>query len=302
MARMRINHKDTKDTKEGNGTPLNSDRSLLIRRRCHAGPNRFFVLFVSFVSLWFIIAGRTPAEAQSFGPPVPTQTMLVLLDKSGHPRFTLSSYVAEWENPFRITVRTFSPALLQVVSGQVRLNGDTSASPLFEATYSLDRHWAIGGWYNPIHDSAPQKVVQIADAQFGLGLSRDADLADFHVMYYAPHGLTAQIGYYRETGTYHLRESDLGNPPTYQTSSQDYSLVSWNLWVTERLDVRARGRVITPFVSFGWHPSTGLEHATSFLGGAAVTLNERISLSASVWLFDLSHTATRITGGVVYRL
>jgi hypothetical protein len=36
--------------------------------------------------------------------------------------------------------------------------------------------------------------------------------------------------------------------------------------------------------------------------GAGFSINDRLSLSGSVWLFDLSHTATRVTAGLEYRL
>ena len=49
-------------------------------------------------------------------------------------------------------------------------------------------------------------------------------------MYYAPHGLTAQLGYYRESGTVH----DRGPNPA---PARDYTLHSLNLWLTQRLDV-----------------------------------------------------------------
>jgi len=251
--------------------------------------------FVLFVSLWFIVFASPPACAQSFGPPVPTDLILVLLDKSGHARFTLGAYAAQWENPFRVTVRTFSPALGEVVSGKVRAIASTPASPLFEGTYALSGRWSVGFWYNPIRGERLRKSVQLADSIVDLNLERDTDLADFHVIYYAPRGLSAQIGYYHESGTIHDRSSA-------RLPDRDYTLLSWNAWVTQRLDVRARGRVITPFMSFGYHPSSSLEHATSFLTGAAITFNERISLSGTLWLFDLSRPATRITGGLVVRL
>ena len=254
----------------------------------------FVRAFVFVVSLWFVFAASAPACAQSFGPPVPTDLILVLLDKSGHQRFTLASYAAQWENPFRITVRTFSPALGEVVSEKVRVIASTPASPLFEGTYALSRRWSVGFWYNPIRGERLRQSVQLADVPVDLNLERDTDLTDVHVIYYAPHGLSAQLGYYHESGTIHNRA---GAGPT----GRDYTLASWNAWVTQRLDVRARGRVITPFVSFGYHPSSGLAHAASFLTGAAITFNERISLSGSLWLFDLSRPATRITGGLVVR-
>jgi hypothetical protein len=226
---------------------------------------------------------------------VPTELILVLLDKSGHTRFTLGAYAAQWENPFRVKVVTFSPALEEVVSQKVRATASTPASPLFEGSYTVSRRWSVGFWYNPIRSERLRKSVQLADSIVDLNLERHTDLADLHVIYYAPRGLSAQIGYYHESGTIHDRSSA-------RLPDRDYTLVSWNAWVTQRLDVRARGRIITPFVSFGYHPSTGLEHAVSFLTGAAVTFNERISLSGTLWLFDLSRPATRITGGLVVRL
>ena len=48
--------------------------------------------------------------------------------------------------------------------------------------------------------------------------------------------------------------------------------------------------------------SVVVNHASSILTGVAATFNERISLSGSVWFFDLSHSATRVTAGVVVQL
>jgi hypothetical protein len=241
-------------------------------------------------------------QAQSFGPPVSPDLLLVLLDRQGNVRFTLSAYNATWESPFRVRVDTFSYALLQPVSGQVSLIGEASASPLIEASYYLSRRWAVGLWYNPIHDSSKAKYVQIADVPLLVKISRDANLGDLHVMYYGPYGLTAQLGYYREDGTYHVQSRvPVPNSEVRKFSSDDTQR-SLNLWVSERLDVHAKRYLIQPFVSVGYHSSSSLNHAVSILTGVALTLNAKLSLSGSVWLFDLSHAATRITAGLVYRL
>ncbi len=81
----------------------------------------------------------------------------------------------------------------------------------------------------------------------------------------------------------------------------DYALKSWNVWVTQRLDVKWRERLVTPFVWAGYHTASELNRAVSLMLGVAVTFNEKLSLSASLWRFDLSNPATRITAGVVYR-
>lgn len=251
-------------------------------------------------------AVAVPTQAQSFGPPVPSRLILVLLDRAGNPRFTLSAYSAYWENPFRVTVRTVSDLRLSLgwdplVSRTVKLVGKRSASPLMESTYALSHRWAVGFWYNPIHDRGEPELVQIVDVPKVVALSRDADLGDLHVIYYGPRGLSAQVGYYYERGTYHVRTNDPVPNPRYQMQRADYKLGSWNLWLTQRVDARAGGRLITPFVSAGYHSSSSLRHAVSVLTGAALTFNERLSLSGSVWLFDLSNPATRVTSGLVYR-
>src|SRR5439155_16970338 len=70
------------------------------------------------VSLWCSFAGAGPARAQSFGPPVQADVILQFFDRQGHARFTLATYYALWENAFRVSITTVSPALIfQPVSG-----------------------------------------------------------------------------------------------------------------------------------------------------------------------------------------
>jgi hypothetical protein len=247
------------------------------------------------VSLWCNISGALPARAQSFGPPVQTDVVLQFFDRQGRERFTLAGYYAQWENPFHVSVTTVSPALnFQPVSGSFRLVGDTPASPLFEATYTISRHWRVGLWYNPIRGERLQKVVQVADVPIALDLERDTDMGDLHVSYYGPHGVSAQVGYYREHQELQDRSAE-HLPTTHATR------VSWNFWVTQRLDARVRGRLVTPFLSAGYHSASSLGYPVSLQPGVAVVLNEHFSLASSVWLFDLNHTYTRVTGGVEYR-
>lgn len=246
------------------------------------------VLFVPY--LYFCGAAR----AQSFFVSLPVEQAFVLQGGGRNLRLTLAAYAALWENPFRITVTTFSIPRGGLVSGQFRVIAETPASPLFEASYKLARHWSLGFWYNPIRGERLRKTVSVADVAVALDLTRDTDLGDLHLVYDGPRGLSAQVGYYRESGT--IRNAGTNAPP------RDYTLVSWNLWITQRLDVRLHGRIIAPFISAGYHPASGLDHAASILTGVSVALNQRISLSGSVWLFDLSHPATRVTAGVVVRL
>jgi hypothetical protein len=240
------------------------------------------------------VASR-PAQAQSFGPPVRSEVILEFFDSQKNVRFTLATYYANWENPFRTTIRTVSPALgFQPVRRKVRIIANTPLSPLLEGTYTISKRWRVGFWYNPIRGERIQKTVQVVDVPVSLNLERDTDLMDLHVTYYGPRGLSAQLGYYRESGTVHDRSST-------PVPDSDYGLVSWNVWVTQPWEVQVRRRLLTPFISWGYHPSSGLDHAVSLMTGAALSLNERLSLSGSVWLFDLSHAATRVTGGLEYR-
>ena len=114
------------------------------------------------------------------------------------------------------------------------------------------------------------------------------------MIYFAPRGLSAQLGYFRERGTINDRSAE-------RLPSTHYTGVSWNFWVTQRLDTRVRGRLVTPFLSVGYHPSSSLEYPVSLQPGVGVVLNEHLSVSGSVWLFDLKQAYTRVTGGVEYR-
>jgi hypothetical protein len=248
-------------------------------------------LFCSLVSLTC-----QPVQAQSFGPPVRSEVILEFFDSQHNVKFTLAAYYTSWQNPFRTTITTVSPALgFQKVSRSVRIVGDTPASPLLEGTYTISKQWRIGFWYNPIRGEKIRQRVQVVDVPVTVNLERDTDLMDLHVLYYGPRGLSAQLGYYRESGTI-MDRSATPQP------EKEYGLVSWNVWVTQAWEVRSRGRLLTPFVSAGYHPSSGLHHAVSLMTGAGFSINERLSLSGSVWLFDLSHTATRVTAGLEYRL
>ena len=246
----------------------------------------FFLLTFAFCS---------PARAQSFGPPVQTEVILQFFDRHGNARFTLATYYAQWQNPFRIGVTTVSPALnFQPVSGNFRLVGDTPASPLFEGTYTLSRRWRVGLWYNPIRGERLRKTVQVADVIIPLDLERSTDMGDLHAVYYGPRGLSGQIGYFRERGKVSDRSAE-------RLPSSSYTRVSWNFWVTQRLDAHVRGRLVTPFVSVGYHPASSLDYPVSLQPGVAVVFNDRLSASSSVWLFDLKQTYTRVTGGLEYR-
>jgi hypothetical protein len=230
---------------------------------------------------------------------VPTELVLVLLDREGNVLFTLSGFYTRWENPFKVPVTVFSELLDRPVSREFTLVADTPASPLIEGKYVLSRRWSVGFWYNPIRNERLRQTVRVAEVRYPLNLERDTDLADVHLIYSGKRGLTAQLGYYREKGTIKDLNGDLPR--------RDYRLTSWNVWLTQRLDVMVPGRLISdrldahfiPFISAGYHTSADLNRAVSVLTGFAITFRERISLSSSVWFFDLSNIATRVTAGLV---
>jgi hypothetical protein len=253
-----------------------------------------------------LLAFCPKASAQSFGPPVQTELILEFFDKEGNVRFTLAAYLANWENPYQVQVTVASPALASLglnpnVTGQFQLIGKATSSALFEGSYALDSRWSVGFWYNPVQDSSDQKVVQIADVIQGYETERDADMADLHFTYRGSRGLSGQVGYYYESARIKVRISDLQAVPTFRTQEANYTLGSLNVWVTQRLDVRAGRLLVTPFVSVGKHTSSQLKRAWSGMAGAGVTVNERLSLSGSVWWFDLDNPATRVTAGLEYR-
>jgi hypothetical protein len=252
---------------------------------------------IAFLALTLPSAVR----GQSFGPPLVNEVLYQLQDREGNPRVTVAAYMAQWQNPFKFKVTTellyLPPAddgRIPTLSTTFRLVADTPASPLFETTYRLGKRWSLGFWYNPIRGEHLQEQRLVAEQLKQLDLDKDTDLADLHLTYYGSRGLAAQIGYYRDHGIIHSQRL----PPR----RTDYTLTSWNLWLTQHLEVRARCYLLTPFVSVGYHPSGSLDHAVSLLAGLAVSLNERLSLSASLWKFDLADPATRITGGLVVRL
>jgi hypothetical protein len=207
-------------------------------------------------------------------------------------RLRVGAYLALWENPFLVDVPYTDPDL-NPMTRTFRLVPDTPPSPLIEATYRLNRRWSVGLWYNPIRGEQLRATVRVAGQARRLELERDADLADLHLLYTGPGGLSAQLGYYRERDRIRQRTTQ-GVIPI------DDTLVSWNFWVAQQLTARLRGCRLTPYVSMGYHAGADLGDAVSFQGGVALEISQRLKLSGSVWLFDLSHTATRVTSGLAY--
>src|SRR5207244_1528841 len=111
--------------------------------------------------LALLLAGTSgsPAPAQTFGPPIPTELVLVLLNREGSVRFTLATYYTQWENPFKIKETVYSRVLRMPVSSTFRLVASTPTSPLFEGTYVVNRYWSVGFWYNPIRGERLKKDV-----------------------------------------------------------------------------------------------------------------------------------------------
>jgi hypothetical protein len=251
------------------------------------------IVFVAGLLLAAVAAG--PARAQSFGPPLLGEVLYQLQDREGNPRLTLEAYSTFWRNPFEITLMRVAPGNPpRLATRTVRLVAHPAPSPLVEATYHLGGRWSLGFWYNPIRGERLSREVKVGGVPVDLDLTKDTDLTDFHLVYYGPRGLSAQVGYYREHGT--IRDQSSSPLPRL-----DFELQSWNVWLNGRLDVRSRCQILTPFLSVGYHPSAELRHAVSALIGIAVTVSDRLSLSASVWEFDLSHPSTRVTAGLLLR-
>jgi hypothetical protein len=221
-------------------------------------------------------------------------------------RFLVAAYYTQWQNPYRILVGgtslipTPTRSAPRMVSQTVRLTARTPASPLVEGRYSFGRPWgwSAGAWYNPVRGERLRKVVRFVDAPdvtIPLDLKRDATLMDFYVRYSTRRGLAAQLGYYRERGTVR-GQANPGSTPAI--GRQDYTLVSWDFWLAQQIERQAFHHPTALFIEAGYHPSAGLNHAVSLLGGTTISVNQRLRLSSSVWLFDLSHPSTRITAGL----
>jgi len=245
-----------------------------------------------------VLLSMGTAHSQALTPDVHPEDHLALPDVWKDGRFLLSAYCTWWQNPYRVTLSATSivPPPPHSVSRTVRVVGDTPASPVVEVTYAPSQHWRAGIWYNPIRGEHLGSHVKLApDQNVHLNLDRDVDLADLHVRYLWPHGLSVQIGYYREHGTVR------GDLNMVSQSGRDYTLVSWNFWLTKQLVRQVFRRPTILFFETGYHPSSGLNHAASLLAGSAISLNGHLRFSSSVWLFDLARPATRITAGFAYQ-
>jgi hypothetical protein len=287
-------------TAAGDHHPRRKNRAL--QDGGQAGGERSGMLRLLLLFLLLACCSTAPTGAQSFSP-VGSMVFVELRDRHGNSRFTLATYATQWptSTPWTIRLTTFNFETLEIVSATFRGFADNRpVSPLMEAVYLLSPRWSVGFWYNPIRGEQLHRRVQLPnfDQAVDLNLQRNTDLADLHLIYHGPRGLTGQVGYYRENGTLWRRDIP-------ERLSGDYVLQSWNLWLTQRLDVRWRNRLITPFVAVGYHTASDLGRPLSAQLGLALTMNERLSLAASVWWFDLSDrppgTSTRITTGLVYR-
>jgi hypothetical protein len=242
----------------------------------------------------FLVGWLSPAQAQSFGPPLLGEVIYQLQDREGNVRFTLGAYAAQWQNTLRATV-TIQFANTTPMQRTFR-GGSTTFGPLLEGTYSLSRHWSIGFWYTRISNDRLTRVIPI-DGQLPrlVDVEREGDLADLHVVYQWPQGTSAQVGFFYDRSTIHFRSPS--------QPDRRVTLRSWNVWLTQRLDVRARCWLITPFISAGYHPGPDLEDAKSIFTGIALTFDERISLSGSVWWLGITRPdpLKRVTVGLVYR-
>jgi hypothetical protein len=237
-------------------------------------------------------SGTPPAHSQLYFAEDSKPTAIALQRAEDGSRFTLSAYYAQWQNPYRFRVTIVDPVTSVSTTRSVRLVADTSSSPLVEAGYRPARRWRIGFWYNPVRGERLTEQIRVGGTPVDLNLERDADLADLHVVYTTPTGTSVQLGYYWESFTARLVGSDL--PPQKDTFS------SWNLWLAQQFSVPVQRYTLIPFFSVGYHTSDALNQAVSLQAGATFSLQRHFDLSGSIWLFDLSNTARRITGGLVY--
>jgi hypothetical protein len=257
---------------------------------------------IGLLILLLLAAMGAPAHALQFSAEVLTREARREGDPDRRLQFRASGFYTAWENPFQVRVTRFSELLGREVTRSFRVVAGTPVSPLIEGVYVVKRGWKVGFWYNPIRGEQLRKTVQIADGFEPLNLERDTDLADVHLIHIGRRGLVGQLGYYRERGR--VRDRNNG-------TRSDYSLQSWNVWLSQRIDTLVRHRLlikrpsaqVMPFVSVGYHPASGMNHAVSVLAGFTIVSRQRFGLSATAWLFDVAdpdHTATRITVGLSY--
>jgi hypothetical protein len=245
-------------------------------------------LFVLLLLLLAVAASK--GSAQSFSPPLPPEWLVVVWGRGENSRFTLAVYSAQWRNLLHIPLNVVSPSLEGRVTRTVRTG---SQGALFETTYRLNRRWSLGLWYNPI-ETRVQESFLVAGVPVNLDFGQEADLVDLHLIYSAGRGLLTQVGHFREYGTLTIF-SAAGRP------SRDYTRQSWNVWVTQQIRGRWQNRLLVPFVSVGYHPSSDLDQVRSAMVGLTASLNSRLSLSGSVWRLYSSQSVTRTTAGLVYR-
>src|SRR5437870_7834869 len=98
------------------GDEMAVDRQHPERSSTHATSRRarrarLLVAWLTAVPCLLSSLSMRAAEAQSFGPPVRSEVILQFFDSQKNVRFTLAAYYTSWENPFRATITTVSPAL-----------------------------------------------------------------------------------------------------------------------------------------------------------------------------------------------
>jgi hypothetical protein len=172
------------------------------------------------------------------------------------------------------------------------------SSPLITADYYLNDHLSVGAWYNPVGLSGRVGGVTALDGT--------AHFWDAHATWYFKHGLSVQSGLSHISENLKTTTTIGGSEPGTIALSRGRRLknnkTSVNLWLSKTQTVTHGLHGLTLYGSFGYYPSSDFDHALNIIAGGSVGLLPNISLTGSVWWYNLQgQVETRATVGIAAR-